>query len=53
MNKIKSVIAFTELLSLGISTIGVRDTLSAVFGQLIDDITQALRHQCQPASRVA
>jgi hypothetical protein len=53
MNKLKSLIAFTELISLGFSTIGVRDTLLAVFGQLIHDVTQALHHQRQPASRVA
>ena len=53
MKTIKSVIAFTELLSLGFATIGVRDTLSAVSGQLIYDISQALRHRRQPVARAA
>ena len=52
MKTIKSVIAFTELLSLGFA-IGVRDTLSAVSGQLIYDISQALRHRRQPVARAA
>jgi hypothetical protein len=53
MKTIKSAIAFTELLSLGFATIGIRDTLWAVSGQLIEDISLALRQRRKPAARVA
>jgi hypothetical protein len=53
MRMIESTIALTELLSLGFATIGVRRTLAAVGGQLLQDLVQTLRTRRQPISRPA
>jgi hypothetical protein len=53
MQLIRLAIAFTELLSLGFATIGARRTLSAVVGQLVQEIAQALHRRRQAASTAA